>query len=186
MTTDRNKLLELAKEAGCVFDQRYKGEVTFISNDALERFAALLQAQGEPELVAPHIIEALSYHARERDDLTLDEVLDYLKHGWKKVHGRSERELILQITALLAGTPPSSDQVWNETAEWLRNNYQDYTNIADLCDAMRKRPSQAQEPTADLLAEARKRIAAKLPEDEPDTVPDWVCELLINLGWESK
>jgi hypothetical protein len=40
MTTDRNKLLELAKEAGCALDQRYKGEVTFISHDALERFAA--------------------------------------------------------------------------------------------------------------------------------------------------
>jgi hypothetical protein len=32
--------------------------------------------------------------------------------------------------------------------------------------------------------EAHRRILAALPEDEPDCVPDWVCELLITLGYE--
>lgn len=32
------------------------------------------------------------------------------------------------------------------------------------------------------IAEAHRRIEAELPEDEPDHVPDWVCELLINYG----
>lgn len=32
------------------------------------------------------------------------------------------------------------------------------------------------------LAEAHRRIEAALPEDEPDHVPDWVCELLIEYG----
>ena len=36
-----------------------------------------------------------------------------------------------------------------------------------------------------LIAKAHKRIEAALPEDEPDLVPDWVCELLIKLGLES-
>ena len=30
---------EFAKKAGVVFDERYKGEVTFISREALKRFA---------------------------------------------------------------------------------------------------------------------------------------------------
>jgi hypothetical protein len=37
---------------------------------------------------------------------------------------------------------------------------------------------------ADLVNEAHRRILAALPEDEPDCVPDWVCELLITLGYE--
>jgi len=37
----------------------------------------------------------------------------------------------------------------------------------------------------ELIEEAHRRIEAALPEDEPDCVPDWVCELLILLGQES-
>jgi hypothetical protein len=53
----------------------------------------------------PDIIERLTYHEYERDDMTLDDVLDYLASGWKKVHGRTERQLILQLCALLAARP---------------------------------------------------------------------------------
>jgi len=53
----------------------------------------------------PDIVERLTYHAHERDDMTLDDVLDYLASGWKKVHGRTERQLILQLCALLATRP---------------------------------------------------------------------------------
>lgn len=35
-----------------------------------------------------------------------------------------------------------------------------------------------------LVKEAHRRIEAALPEGEPDCVPDWVCELLIELGQE--
>jgi len=56
---------------------------------------------------SPHIVEALSWHANERDDLTLDDAVDVIRHGWKKVHGRSERQLVLQIASLLASPPPS-------------------------------------------------------------------------------
>lgn len=57
------------------------------------------------EVCRPDIIERLSYHAHERDDLTLDECLDVVATGWSKVHGRSERQMVMQIMALLAGQP---------------------------------------------------------------------------------
>jgi hypothetical protein len=60
-----------------------------------------------PEPARPDILEKLTYHALERDDLTLDDALEYLARGWTKIHGRTERQLILQLTALLAGAPPA-------------------------------------------------------------------------------
>ena len=35
-----------------------------------------------------------------------------------------------------------------------------------------------------LVKKAHSRIAAKLPEDEPDCVPNYVCEVLLQLGYE--
>lgn len=67
----------------------------------------------DKEPVAPHILESLSWYQHCRDDLTLDEAVDYLQNGWKRVSGRTEQELILQITALLANSPtnpPSSNE----------------------------------------------------------------------------
>ena len=43
MTQD--EIIEMARQAGCVEDKHYKGEVIFISNDALERFAKLVAAK---------------------------------------------------------------------------------------------------------------------------------------------
>jgi hypothetical protein len=43
MTQD--EIIEMAKQAGCVEDKHYKGEIIFISNDALERFAKLVAAK---------------------------------------------------------------------------------------------------------------------------------------------
>lgn len=34
----------------------------------------------------------------------------------------------------------------------------------------------------ELIKQAHKMIEAALPEGEPDCVPDWVCELLIQFG----
>lgn len=60
--------------------------------------------QGEPS--RPDIIEKLSYHRRERNDMTLDNCLTYLQTGgWHKVHGRTERNMVLQLTDLLAAAP---------------------------------------------------------------------------------
>ena len=53
----------------------------------------------------PDILERLTYHQHERDDMTLDDALDYLAAGWMRVHGRTERQLILQICSLLASSP---------------------------------------------------------------------------------
>lgn len=35
-----------------------------------------------------------------------------------------------------------------------------------------------------LVKVAHEKIEGALPEDEPDCVPDWVCELLIQFGYE--
>lgn len=70
------------------------------------RLALAAAGGGVPQEPArPDILERLSYHALERDDLTLDECLDYLAKGWAKVHGRTERQMVMQIHALLASSP---------------------------------------------------------------------------------
>lgn len=53
----------------------------------------------------PDILEKLTYHRHERDDMTLDDCLEYLANRWKKIPGRPERALIMQITELLAAAP---------------------------------------------------------------------------------
>jgi ribA/ribD-fused uncharacterized protein len=73
---------------------------------------------GEPEQepVRPDILEKLSYHLLERDDMTLDDCLTYLQtSGWHKVRGRTERQMVLQITHLLASVPALEQP---EQADW--------------------------------------------------------------------
>ena len=87
--------------------------------EARAALASQQAVKGEPN--RPDILERLSYHVLERDDLTLDECLDYLAKGWAKVHGRTERQMVMQILALLAGqtaSPPSREPQWQpiETA----------------------------------------------------------------------
>lgn len=67
-------------------------------------------APGEP--CAPHILEALSYHGRERDDLTLEEAVEAFRHGYKKVRQREDRAMLAQIIDLLASAPaaPQGEQ----------------------------------------------------------------------------
>lgn len=69
-------------------------------------------AQATPEPVRPDIIERLTYHQLERDDLSLDDCLAYLASGWKKVHGRTERQMVMQLLALLAGQPATPEPEW--------------------------------------------------------------------------
>lgn len=59
----------------------------------------------------PDVLERLTYHALERDDLTLEECLSFLADGWRKVHGRTERQMVMQILALLAGAPAQPAEV---------------------------------------------------------------------------
>lgn len=73
--------------------------------------AALLRQWPNGEPSRPDILERLTYHALERDDLTLGECLDYLARGWTKVRGRTERQMVLQVAALLAGGPDQSERI---------------------------------------------------------------------------
>ena len=50
MTQD--EIIEMAEQAGCVEDKHYKGEIIFISNDALERFAKLVAAKEREKFCA--------------------------------------------------------------------------------------------------------------------------------------
>ena len=71
-------------------------------------------AQVEPS--RPDLLEKLTYHALECDDMTLDEVLEVLANGWKKVHGRTERQFLLQLVHLMASAPTTEAQV--EPVAW--------------------------------------------------------------------
>jgi len=88
-----------------------------ISVKSLERDLHRMQEASVPTVQAgedcarPDLIEKLSYHKHECDDLTLDEALDFLAQGWKKVHGRTERQLILQIVRLFASQPSNATTV---------------------------------------------------------------------------
>lgn len=64
-----------------------------------------------PAPCRPDVLERLSYHVLERDDLTLDECWDVLATGWAKVRGRTERHMVMQIMELLAGQPASPARV---------------------------------------------------------------------------
>lgn len=56
----------------------------------------------------PDILEKLTYHKHECDDITLNEALSFLAEGWKKVHGRTERQMVFQIAHLLAAQPTAA------------------------------------------------------------------------------
>lgn len=63
-------------------------------------------AAAAPEPARPDILEKLTYQALQRDDLSLDECLTFLRtSGWHEVPGRTPREMVLQILSLLASQP---------------------------------------------------------------------------------
>lgn len=53
----------------------------------------------------PDLLESIQYHQSERDDLNLRECLEVLASGWTKVPGRTTRQMVLQLTELLAAAP---------------------------------------------------------------------------------
>ncbi len=93
----------------------YVGELTEIE-EGIRGLAAAPQptvdaAPAAPEPCRPDLLERLSYHQLERDDLTIDECLSYLNgRGWTEVHGRTTREMVMQILALLAAAPAAAER----------------------------------------------------------------------------
>lgn len=89
-----------------------------VRNRMAAAIAAHEQARvvGEP-VARPDILEKLTYHALERDDLTLDECLDFLAQEWRKVHGRTDRQMVMQILSLLAAVAAPVAQPATEQAE---------------------------------------------------------------------
>lgn len=85
--------------------QQEGDDYIFLAVEQSRNFATPAKMPASDAVNRPDIIEKLTYHKYERDDLTLDEALDYLAKGWKSVHGRTERQLIFQIVALLAAAP---------------------------------------------------------------------------------
>lgn len=80
--------------------------------DCLSPTVARSRRYGQPaqqsQAVAAHddttwIIEKLSYHKFERDDLSIDDCLKYLSSEWTEVAGRTTRQLVMQILSMLAG-----------------------------------------------------------------------------------
>jgi hypothetical protein len=91
------------------------------------------QAQAEP--CAPAILEAISWHLRERDDLTLEEAVEAFRNGWKKVRGRDERAMLLQLIHLMASAPEVS--ALPAQAEQVAAVRAAYENAMKACDGER-------------------------------------------------
>ena len=166
MTTDRNKLLELAKEAGA-FEGLADDDMIFPGgSDALERFAALVlsAAQAEREPVG-----------EVKDNP--DDIGTYVDLGEQLAPGTK-----------LYVTPPSSDQVWNESAEHAAHQWEtahgfDKHGVAAFIRSL-KRPSQAQEQeceTCEGKGHYDERIGGESFSNPKADCPD--CD---GKGWNAK
>jgi hypothetical protein len=89
-------VVDTSVQAGTAIFKQGGKEVGRIENIAAAQAA---------EPTRPDIIERLTYHALERDDLTLDECLQVLADGYKRVRGRTDRQIVMQIASLLAAAP---------------------------------------------------------------------------------
>lgn len=66
----------------------------------------------------PDLLEKLTYHAYERDDMTIEDLLQTLsKDGYKNVRQRTHRQIELQLLALLAGQPAPTEAAGSLTDE---------------------------------------------------------------------
>lgn len=99
----QNEVQKLQLEGRYTFAGWFPVAARLIESAHNAKLSAPVQAV-EPQ--RPDILEKLTYHALERDDLTLDDCLAYLAKGWYDVRGRTERQMVLQLTALLAAAPP--------------------------------------------------------------------------------
>lgn len=100
-----------------------------LSNQAHGFDSAPAPQPAQTESVRPDVLEKLTYHKLERNDLTLENCLTYLQTGgWHKVLGRTDRQMVLQITELLAAAPaPQPEQrepvAWREDIKVLADMY---------------------------------------------------------------
>lgn len=60
------------------------------------------------EPTSPAILEAMSWHARERDDLTLEDAVKAFRFGYSEVRQRDDRAMLAQIIHLLAEAPAAA------------------------------------------------------------------------------
>lgn len=92
-------------------DERYAA-----ASAVLVAISALATTSTEP--AAPAILEAISWHAGERDDLTLEDAVEALRHGYKKVRQRDDRAMLLQLIDLMASGPAKESapeiKTWQE------------------------------------------------------------------------
>lgn len=70
---------------------------------------------------------------------------------------------------------------WQGAADWLRNNYQDYTNVASLCDAMLSAaPVSGPNVYADILAKLLSTKGVPRLTDEP--LETWAYRTILDLS----
>jgi len=132
MKINNDLLIEINKLKSVIRDAREqkpkwykeKGTLEIISASEyreLLSIGSIMQEEFEPVFAAPvpampvqdnvesentheWIIEKLSYHKYEREDLTIDDCLKYLATEWSEVSGRTTRQMVMQILALLASS----------------------------------------------------------------------------------
>lgn len=104
------RILNLVDE---YFDKPSSGTRTTLRMALMDEFETLLagrKATNQPECARPDLIEKLTYHAHERDDMSIDDLLEALSPArYQKVRQRSHRQLELQLLALMAGAPEPQD-----------------------------------------------------------------------------
>lgn len=83
----------------------------------------------------PDLLEKLTYHALERDDLTMEECLAYLAEGWRTVHGRTERQMVMQLLHLMAGGYPSAREAALEAERDARKGSPS-ERLHNICDGL--------------------------------------------------
>lgn len=91
------------------------------------------------EPARPDLLEKLTYHRLERDDLTPEEVLSALASGWKTVRGRTERQMLLQLLDLMASQPATPAQDAAATVPVTIDI--DFKQATELLDAFGGEPS---------------------------------------------
>ena len=100
------ELLQQLRDALVEHTGNYK-----LYGEALEQHSAAIAAATaeleKSEQARPDILEKLTYHFFERRDMTLEDCLNYLRtSGWHNVHERTARQMVFQLTELLANNPP--------------------------------------------------------------------------------
>lgn len=104
MSTIHTDLVERLREAGNDYTVAWgSGDLYDAAADEIERLRAQVAALEAREPRRPDLLERLSYHALERDDLTVEDCIEYLANGWTRVHGRTERQMVMQLLHLMAG-----------------------------------------------------------------------------------